>query len=326
MRMVSIIMPVHNTGSILTDSIGSIINQKYEDWELIIVDDGSNDMETISLLAYYCQFDRRIRCIRSDVSVGAANSRNKGVDFASGEFLICLDSDDFFYSDMLSEMVGAIRGTDSELCICDFVSFDDKTGKIWESSHLVHIPGITDRTFNLNELGERGLLYWWMSPWEMLCRRSFIEKNKIRFQDIPCCNDIFFGVMCAQRAKKIIYAKGGKPLMKYRTGRNNSISSNRHPAYVFEAVKEVAAQISDKTSMEFRQLMVFLCECSMMLFFAYGNDDDKEYYDFLREFFSTNMNAWNIKEDDSKRRMMYFIDNDYESKWYKKLADGGEFW
>ena len=68
--------------------------------------------------------------------------------------------------------------------------------------------------------------------------------------------------MCAQRAKKIIYAKGGKPLMKYRTGRNNSISSNRHPAYVFEAVKEVAAQISDKTSMEFRQLMVFLCECS----------------------------------------------------------------
>ena len=68
--------------------------------------------------------------------------------------------------------------------------------------------------------------------------------------------------MCAQRAKKIIYAKGGKPLMKYRTGRNNSISSNRHPAYVFEAVKEVAAQISEKTSMEFRQLMVFLCECS----------------------------------------------------------------
>nr|MCR5421189.1 glycosyltransferase family 2 protein [Lachnospiraceae bacterium] len=318
--MISIVMPVHNTGSILADSIGSILDQKYKDWELILVDDGSDDSETISLLAYFRQLDQRIRCIRSDVNVGAAGSRNKGIDLASGEYLICLDSDDIFYSDMLSEMVRSIEVCDVELCICDFDSFDDQTGEIWESGHLVHTPGITDRPFHLSELGERGLLYWWMSPWEMLCRRSFIERNHIRFQDLPCCNDIFFGAMCAQKAKKIAYAKNGQPLMKYRTGRRNSISSNRHPAYAFQAVKAVADRIEDKMSVEYRQLMVFLCECSMMLFFAYGKEDDKEYYDFLRSFISTNIASWNIREEDSKRRMLYFIRHDHGSKWFKKIA------
>ena len=324
--MVSIVIPVHDTGECIKECIDSIIRQSFSNWELILVDDASMDVVTRNYLKEYCYSDKRIKCFRSENRIGAAMARNKGLELAKGEYIIFLDSDDVFFPDMIGSMLSALEIYQADLCLCDFSSFDDESGEIWETDHLIHVSGITDRPFNIKELGERGLLHWWMSPWEMLCRRILIDENKIKFQDLPCCNDVFYGVMCSQRAGKIVYAGNGKPLMKYRTGREKSISSSRHPEYAYKAVQAVSERIDDHNSMEYRQLMVFLVECSMILFFRYEKDDAEEYYCFLRNYIARNIDLWNIKEEDSIRRIHYFLDNEYETGWFKKLGDGGAFW
>ena len=77
-NLVSIIMPMYNTGAMSSESIDSIIAQTYTDWELIIVDDNSDDEMTLSILERYSKADRRINIIYLDENKGAGFARNKG--------------------------------------------------------------------------------------------------------------------------------------------------------------------------------------------------------------------------------------------------------
>lgn len=110
---ISIILPTYNRGSYISNVIENICSQKYKNWELIIVDDGSID-NTFSLLNNY-EDDSRIKFLKKENS-GAADSRNYGVKFAKYDYLIFVDSDDEVCEDWLSKMTESIND-DSELCL-----------------------------------------------------------------------------------------------------------------------------------------------------------------------------------------------------------------
>lgn len=91
--LVSVVMPTYNRISLLPRSIESILNQTYENFEFIIVDDGSTDGSD-NLLQSYAQLDPRIKILTNEKNKGISYSRNRGTDAAKGKYVAIMDSDD----------------------------------------------------------------------------------------------------------------------------------------------------------------------------------------------------------------------------------------
>ena len=98
--MSTIITPVYNSKQYLTQSINSILNQTYSDFELILVDDGSTDGSS-QLFDDHAARDKRIKVIHQDHQ-GQAAARNRALDIAQGDYIAFVDSDDYIYPQMLA--------------------------------------------------------------------------------------------------------------------------------------------------------------------------------------------------------------------------------
>lgn len=114
--MVSIITPVHNAAPTIGRCIESIIAQSHHDFELIIVDDGSED-DSLSICREYASKDHRITVIHLAHNQGVSNARNQGLDRASAPYITFIDADDWVSPDHLSKMLSSLN--DSQLCITD---------------------------------------------------------------------------------------------------------------------------------------------------------------------------------------------------------------
>lgn len=100
--MVSIVMPSYNTGRFISESIQSIIDQTYENWELLIVDDHSED-DTAEKVKRFS--DSRIKYYEAKKNRGAAACRNKALQEVQGRWIAFLDSDDLWYPDKLRRQI-----------------------------------------------------------------------------------------------------------------------------------------------------------------------------------------------------------------------------
>ncbi len=99
---VSIIVPVYNAANYIEQTIQSILAQDYENWELILVENGSTDNSVDKIRSFS---DERIRLIVMEGNAGAANARNEGMRQASGVFVGYIDADDLWRSDKLSKQI-----------------------------------------------------------------------------------------------------------------------------------------------------------------------------------------------------------------------------
>lgn len=104
--LVSIIIPVYNTEKYLKDLIGSLINQTYKNIEMIFIDDGSTD-NSLNIIKQYQKNDHRIKIISSKNN-GANIARKKGLDIASGEYVMFIDSDDWIDINTVEELVNIL--------------------------------------------------------------------------------------------------------------------------------------------------------------------------------------------------------------------------
>lgn len=102
MKNISIIIPMHNSAKHINQCINSILNQTYKNWEIIVIDDASED-ESVELVKKYN--DNRIKIIELKENVGAGLARNKGIEVANGDYICFLDSDDYWVLDKLEKQI-----------------------------------------------------------------------------------------------------------------------------------------------------------------------------------------------------------------------------
>ncbi len=107
-------MPVYNKEKTLAESIKSVINQTFSNWELICIEDCSID-STKSILLKYSKIDSRIKIIHHNLNLGTMQSRIDGVDMASGDYIMFLDSDDALKSNALSVAFNAITDLNTDI-------------------------------------------------------------------------------------------------------------------------------------------------------------------------------------------------------------------
>lgn len=121
---ISVVVPVYNVASYLEKCIESIIAQTYEKLEIILVDDGSTD-DSGRICDDYAKEDTRIKVIHKK-NGGLSDARNKGIDAASGEYLMFIDSDDYIHPQMAEKLYKTLVNAGAEISVCNFLYVDEK--------------------------------------------------------------------------------------------------------------------------------------------------------------------------------------------------------
>lgn len=127
---VSIIVPVYNAANYIEQTIQSVLGQDYENWELILVENGSTDDSVDKIQAFN---DERIRLIIMDGNVGAANARNEGMRQATGTYVGYIDADDLWRPNKLSRQIAFMQEKDAAFAFTGYEFGDENavgTGKI----------------------------------------------------------------------------------------------------------------------------------------------------------------------------------------------------
>ena len=122
--LVSVIMPAYNAEKYIGEAIASVRAQTYENWELLILDDGSAD-RTAEIAQAYAQRDARIRVLRNPQNMGVARTRNRGFDLAQGEWIALLDSDDRWRAQKLEKQLALAVRSGSRLLYTSYALFVD---------------------------------------------------------------------------------------------------------------------------------------------------------------------------------------------------------
>ena len=141
--LISIVMPNYNGRRFVEQAIDSVLNQTYQNFELIVVDDCSND-DSLSLIEHKAQSDNRIRVIALEHNAGVANARNVGIKEAKGEYIALLDNDDLWTEDKLERQLAlAQKGADIVYCSYDFID---------EENNSIKKPFIVSQETNFNKM------------------------------------------------------------------------------------------------------------------------------------------------------------------------------
>ena len=171
---VSIIVPVYNAQKYLKRCLDSIRIQSYKDFEVILIDDGSID-NSGEICDLYCSLDSRFKVMHQE-NLGVSVARNKGIELATGKYLIFIDSDDEVMPNMLEEMVSYINEYDTDVLISG-ITFVKEGKKIKDV--MPKITGYcTDDIWNYIATDDTGIFGYISNK---LYKTKIIKDNNINF-------------------------------------------------------------------------------------------------------------------------------------------------
>ena len=245
MPKVSIIIPIYNNEKYLRECLDSVLNQTFQDFEIISINDGSTD-NSLKILEEYAKKDSRIKIVTQE-NKGAGSARNEGLKLAKGEYLAFLDGDDFYNLDFLEKMLKKSIDTNSDIVICRANRFNtetEETSKINYSLKTNFLPekdvfsykDIPDKIFNIAQ-------NW---NWNKVFKKDFIEKNNIKFQEIYRTNDLYFTCCALVLAKRI--STIDECLVNYRIGmiENSQNTNNLYPLDFYKAFSKLREFLVEK--------------------------------------------------------------------------------
>ena len=123
-ELVSIVTPAYNAHRFIGECIESVIAQSYQNWELIIIDDGSTD-ETVDIIQQYVNRDYRIILFSNEINIGASKSRNIAIKEAKGDYIAFLDSDDIWLPKKLEIQMELMDRESIAMCYSNYEIIDE---------------------------------------------------------------------------------------------------------------------------------------------------------------------------------------------------------
>ena len=127
--LISVIMPSFNSNEYIPYAINSVLNQTYEKWELLIIDNNSNDA-TIETVNEFIKKNNKIKLIKSNYNNGPGFARNLGIKQSKGKYLAFLDSDDFWDSKFLESLIYFLKINKYYFVYCPYFIYTNKNSKL----------------------------------------------------------------------------------------------------------------------------------------------------------------------------------------------------
>ncbi len=223
---VSVVMSVYNGEDFLAEAIESVLSQTYRDFEFIIADDGSTD-STPQILEKYQALDQRI-IIDSHENIGLANSLNRAIEKAIGEWIARIDGDDIMLSSRLEEQIKFIEANPKVDVVATWVYHIDENSKIFK---LLDFPKDLatweDNQRYFKENKGVGIIH----PSVMYRKSSFLKTGGYRNVNPSQDTDLWFRM----QEQGLMFAVMHKPLTKYRVSQNSIvISQNLRQRYNYQ--------------------------------------------------------------------------------------------
>lgn len=170
---ISIIVPIYNAEKTLERCIESVRKQTFQDYELILVNDGSTDASG-NIIEHYCKIDSKIIGINQENN-GVSVARNQGIEKAQGEYILFVDSDDMIPENYCEEIINALKENKEEVFVWTdtLIKEGDRVIKRRRRSNNIRTRK------DIMKFSQEGLLN---QPWCKLYNREVIVSNKIQFR------------------------------------------------------------------------------------------------------------------------------------------------
>ncbi len=221
--MLSLIIPIYNASTYLAFSLESLLPQPFQDFELILVDDGSTDASP-SICDEYAAKDERIRVLHEPHS-GVANSRQVGLEAAKGMYILYVDADDQVDPCMIADMYQVAVDQEADMVLCDYRELTHE-GEVYRKQEPTSLDGVAV----LEDLLD-GKLYG--ALWNKMMRREWLLRTKAAFPlQLTMREDLIFLSQCLPYASKIAYIP--KAYYGYERRNTSALTShyvNESPAY-----------------------------------------------------------------------------------------------
>lgn len=224
-KLVSIIIPMYNVEKYLEDCLESVVNQTFQDIEIICVDDASTD-KTLSIARSIAETDNRILVLQNDRNRGQSYARNKGMSVANGKYLYFLDSDDMITENAIEELWN--KAEKNEL---DVIFFDGKV--IYENESLrekfrgyrmqhlcEYLPVMSGKeAFNAMLQNKE----WVVIVQRQFWRKKFLDDNQIRFENGIIHEDELFSTLAIMQVRRCSVEKEQYVIRRFR--KNSTMTS-----------------------------------------------------------------------------------------------------
>lgn len=291
-KLISVIIPMYNAEKYIEECIKKILNQTINNFEIVIVNDGSTD-NSVEICNKYAELDNRIKVISISNS-GVSNARNVGFRESIGDYILWIDADDMMKENMLELLYNNIENLKADISTCSVEKVDifgNKENIYFSGQNTVFNQDDAIKSFCLSREINSGI-------WVKLFKRSLIENikfdNKLKINE-----DRLFIFEALMQSKKIVYID--KPLYIY-VKRENSATTKEFNDKWFD-MKTVSNQIyntivNEKKELELfarYQLILNLYSLIIIMFDFNGGCSlyNKEYFQIVRDIKDTSLkNIW----------------------------------
>ena len=212
---VSVIIPMFNAEKYVAECLDSLLNQTFQNFEVIVVDDCSTDNSVAIVKSYVEKFAGCLKIYHMEKNSGSAPApRNKGSIISRGEYVFFMDVDDLITPTALEELYTLAKNFDADVVYCERYFMSEGFGQEFiDNIHLadsrIQQPPFVDKpTFESDNLSERikNILKgkFWVTPWLRLVSREMLAENMVTFPEIIGSDDVIwsFEVLCC--AKKFL--------------------------------------------------------------------------------------------------------------------------
>lgn len=257
MLKISVIIPVYNCEKYLKQCLDSILSQTFDSYEVICMDDSSNDGSSQILREYKKKYNN-LRVYFNKSKMGAAISRNHGLKIANGEYVIFLDSDDFFSNNLLENTYREIKTKNADMLLFNCAKVNEQN-QILEIFNCVNTDySVYNSVFKFIDVMQNiPLCKFLTAPWNRMLRRDFLIKNKIYFQNLTSSNDAYFSDMTILLAEKIFVLNNEVPFVYYRTGTSTQISANRDAVNFYLSIVKDKEELCSRKLWEIYSFQIF---------------------------------------------------------------------
>ncbi|WP_042199052.1 glycosyltransferase family 2 protein [Paenibacillus camerounensis] len=236
--MISIIVPVYNAENYIDRCIKSIQNQTYSDFELILVDDGSND-NSFEICRKYSKTDQRIKLIRTE-NFGVSSARNEGLRIAKGEYVGFVDSDDWIEADMYEILIRNIIEFNADISCCNYYMNSDSSENTIENQEK-YIELFNNVENCMNSFLERKIFG------NSVCNKLFSTKviNHDFNESLAIGEDAIFLFESCLNSKKIISCNEAKYHYYVRIGSATKTSFSEKVFEILTFSDEIVKKVSN---------------------------------------------------------------------------------